>query len=48
VADAFYYAAALLFGKFEMMMLWAWLWAIIGNYIGCNLPRWFMDKTFEG
>ena len=48
VADAFYYAAALLFGRFEMMMLWAWLWAIIGNYIGCNLPRWFMGKTFEG
>ena len=31
-----------------MMMLWAWLWAIIGNYIGCNLPRWFMGKAFEG
>ena len=48
VADAFYYAAALLFGKFEVMMLWAWLWAIVGNYIGCNLPRWFMGKAFEG
>lgn len=48
VADAFYYAAALFFGKFEVMMLWAWLWAIIGNYIGCNLPRWFMGKAFEG
>ena len=48
VADAFYYAAALLFGKFEVLMLWAWLWAIVGNYIGCNLPRWFMGETFEG
>ncbi len=48
VADAFYYAAALLLGKFEMMLLWAWLWAIIGNYVGCNLPRWFMGKAFEG
>ena len=47
VADAFYYVAALLFGKFEVLMLWAWLWAIIGNYIGCNLPRWFMGKSFE-
>lgn len=47
VADAFYYASALFFGKFEVLMLWAWLWAIIGNYIGCNLPRWFMGKSFE-
>ena len=47
VADAFYYATALLFGEFEVMMLWAWLWAIIGNYVGCNLPRWFMGKSFE-
>lgn len=48
VADAFYYAAALLFGKFELLMFWAWLWAIVGNYIGCNLPRWFMGEAFEG
>ena len=47
VADAFYYAAALLFGEFEVMMLWAWLWAIIGNYVGCNLPRGFMGKAFD-
>lgn len=46
VADAFYYGAALLFGKFEAAMLGAWLWAIVGNYIGCNLPRWFMGKEF--
>ncbi|MBR2367841.1 MAG: formate/nitrite transporter family protein [Alistipes sp.] len=47
VADAFYYGAALLLGRAEWMMLWAWLWAIVGNYIGCNLPRWFMGKGFE-
>lgn len=47
VADAFYYSLALVLGKFDTMMLWAWLWAIVGNYIGCNLPRWFMSKEFE-
>lgn len=47
VADAFYYGVALLVGRFEWMMLWAWLWAIVGNYIGCNLPRWFMGDKFE-
>ena len=48
VADAFYYATALLFGKFSVAMLWAWLWAIVGNYIGCNIPRWLMADEFEG
>lgn len=47
VADAFYYAAALFYGEFEASLLLAWLWAIVGNYIGCNLPRWFMAKQFE-
>lgn len=47
VADAFYYAVAILLGKFEWWILWAWLWAIIGNYIGCNLPRYFMQDQFE-
>ena len=47
VADAFYYAAAAMYGKFECGLLWAWLWAIAGNYIGCNLPRWFMQSSFE-
>ena len=47
VADAFYYAVAILLGKFEWWILWAWLWAIIGNYIGCNLPRYFMQEQFE-
>lgn len=46
VADAFYYATALLLGKFEIAMLGAWFWAIVGNYIGCNLPRIFMQKEF--
>lgn len=47
VADAFYYSLALVLGKFEVAMLGAWFWAIVGNYIGCNLPRWFMSKEFE-
>lgn len=47
VADAFYYAAAAMYGKFECGLLWAWLWAIVGNYIGCNFPRWFMQNSFE-
>ena len=47
VADAFYYGLALVMGRAEWMMLWSWLWAIVGNYIGCNLPRWFMGNKFE-
>lgn len=47
VADAYYYSVALLQGKAEWAMLGAWGWAIVGNYIGCNLPRWFMGKEFE-
>ena len=47
VADAFYYAAAALYGEFEWSLLIAWLWAIVGNYIGCNIPRWFMGKSFD-
>lgn len=47
VADAFYYAAAAFYGNFEWSLLLAWVWAIAGNYIGCNLPRWFMEKMFD-
>ena len=47
VADAFYYSVSILMGNFEWWILWAWLWAIIGNYIGCNLPRFFMQEHFE-
>ena len=47
VADAFYYAAAAFYGNFEWVLVVAWLWAIVGNYIGCNLPRWFMGEKFE-
>lgn len=47
VADAYYYGAALLMGRAEVAMLGAWWWAIVGNYIGCNLPRWFMGDKFE-
>lgn len=42
VADVFYYVVALLHDLFDMMLLVAWFWAIVGNYIGCNLPRWFV------
>ena len=47
VADAFYYAAALFYNCFEWELLIAWLYAIAGNYIGCNLPRWFMGEAFD-
>ncbi|MBQ2703547.1 MAG: formate/nitrite transporter family protein [Alistipes sp.] len=47
VADAYYYAVALLNGGAEWSMLGAWGWAIVGNYVGCNLPRWLMGKEFE-
>lgn len=47
VADAFYYAAAAFYGNFEWALLVSWLWAIVGNYIGCNLPRWFMGESFN-
>lgn len=47
VADAYYYAVAALQGQWEWWILWAWMWAILGNYIGCNLPRWFMGEEFE-
>lgn len=47
VADAFYYAASLFYNCFEWELLIAWLWAIAGNYIGCNLPRWFMGEAFD-
>ncbi len=48
VADAFYYVAAMFYNCFEWELLIAWLWAIAGNYIGCNLPRWFMGEAFNG
>ena len=47
VADAFYYAAALFYDCFKWELLIAWGWAIAGNYIGCNLPRWFMGEAFD-
>ena len=47
VADAFYYALAAHQGNWEWWILPAWGWAILGNYIGCNLPRWFMGELFE-
>lgn len=47
VADAFYYALAALEGNWEWWIPGAWLWAILGNYIGCNLPRILMGDQFE-
>jgi formate/nitrite transporter FocA (FNT family) len=47
VADAFYYVAALFYDSFELKLLAPWLWAIAGNYIGCNLPRLFMGEAFD-
>ena len=39
VADAFYYLLAILAGKGSLWMLGAWALAVVGNYVGCNLPR---------
>ena len=47
IADAFYYWVAILHGDFAPWMIMAWVWSVIGNYIGCNLPRWFMGKEFK-
>ncbi len=47
VADAFYYAIALLQGDAAWWMLGAWAWAIVGNYIGCNLPRILMGGDLK-
>lgn len=47
VADAYYYGVAIITERFEWTMLGAWWWSIVGNYIGCNLPRWFMGEKFE-
>ena len=47
IADAFYYWAAILNGEFEAWMVIAWIMSVVGNYIGCNLPRWFMGKEFQ-
>lgn len=48
VADAYYYGVAIITDNFEWSMLGTWWWSIVGNYIGCNLPRWFMGDKFEG
>ena len=37
---------AILKGDFAMWIVYAWLWSVVGNYIGCNLPRWFMGDRF--
>lgn len=46
IADAFYYWVAILNGDFAPWMIIAWLMSVVGNYIGCNLPRWCMGKEF--
>lgn len=48
IADAFYYWVAILNGDFATWMIVGWLMSVIGNYIGCNLPRWCMGKEFAG
>lgn len=48
VADAFYYAVAIWDGGYEHWMWLSWLMAIIGNYIGCNLPRVMAPEVFKG
>ena len=48
IADAFYYCVAILTGRFSTWMVTAWLMSVVGNYIGCNFPRWFMGERFEG
>ena len=47
VADAYYYAVAALQGDWGWWILWSWLWAVAGNWLGCNLPRAFMGELFE-
>jgi hypothetical protein len=47
IADAFYYWMAILNGDFAPWMVGAWLCSVVGNWIGCNLPRWFMGEKFE-
>ena len=47
IADAFYYCMAILNGQFAPWMILAWLWSVLGNYIGCNLPRLFLGDKFE-
>lgn len=44
VADIFYYAAAIYGGEYHLWMLTAWIMAVVGNYIGCNIPRFFIVK----
>lgn len=43
VADAYYYSAGLVSGLLtpDWWILKAWVAAIIGNWIGCNIPRFF-------
>ncbi len=48
VADVFYYAAAIFDGSYGHWMWQSWTMAIIGNYIGCNLPRVMAPKAFVG
>ena len=47
IADAFYYCMTILTGSFESWMILAWVLSVVGNYIGCNFPRWFMGKEFK-
>ncbi|MBR5849912.1 MAG: formate/nitrite transporter family protein [Alistipes sp.] len=46
MADAFYYAAGIYAGMGSWSMLGSWSAAIVGNYIGCNIPRLVMQEKF--
>ena len=39
IADAFYYINATDFIKEQPSVLWCYLLTVIGNFIGCNIPR---------
>ena len=42
IADAFYYLSACVF-SFELLIIWILI--VIGNFIGCNLYRFFLLNT---
>lgn len=46
IADAYYYIVLTFMGKWSMDFVVVWSLAVIGNLIGCNIPRFFMDKKF--
>lgn len=41
IADAYYYVASL---ALSPQLLWCYLWVVIGNFIGCNAYRAFVNR----